>query len=89
MQPPLPQGTGESKNAEVGTQDWKASSPVLRSQRNRGCWVDMKQDGVDGKEGRMVEENWWPGLGRWKLGLWSEDAVLTLGEPEQVKSKSV
>ena len=32
-------------------------------------------DGVD---------NWWPGLGRWRIGLWLDDAVLTLGEPEEM-----
>ena len=32
-------------------------------------------DGVD---------NWWPGLGRWRIGLWLDDAVLTLGEAEEM-----
>lgn len=27
-------------------------------------------------------ENWWPGLGRWRIGLWLDDAVLELGEAE-------
>jgi len=42
----------------------------------------------DGREIR-IEEKWWPELGRWKVGLWLEDAVLTLGEPEEVKVKNV
>ena len=91
MQPPLPQGKGEFKDVEVGTEDWRASSPVLRSKRARGVWVDLRQDGVSGEEERSVKavENWWPGLGRWRLGLWLEDAVLDLGNPEKVKSKNV
>ena len=88
VQPPLPQGTGESKNVEVGTQDWKASSPVLKSSKTRGCWVDMKQDGTNGEEERAIVANWWPGLGRWKLGLWLDNAVMTLGEPREVRFKS-
>lgn len=31
------------------------------------------------------DDNWWPGLGRWRLGLWLEDAVLELGEAEEIK----
>lgn len=28
------------------------------------------------------EENWWPGGGRWRLGIWCQEAKLTLGEAE-------
>ncbi len=31
---------------------------------------------------KRAHENWWPGLKRWHIGLWFEDATLTLGEPE-------
>ncbi len=91
VQPPLPQGKGQFKDIEVGTETWKASSPVLRSPGARGCWIDLRQNGVSEEDGReiRIEENWWPELGRWKVGLWLEDAVLTLGEPEEVKVKNV
>ncbi|KAL8829015.1 MAG: hypothetical protein Q9191_002257 [Dirinaria sp. TL-2023a] len=29
-------------------------------------------------------KNWWPGLGRWRIGLWLDDAVLELGEAEKL-----
>ena len=88
MQPPLPQGEGEFKDVEVGTKEWKACNPVLKSQSTRMCWIDLEQEGVDVEE-RMVRGNWWPGLGRWRVGMWLENATLTLGEPEEVKDKSV
>ncbi len=84
LQPPLPQGRGEFKDVEVGTENWKACSPVLSSRSARVCWVDLRQEGVSG-----AGENWWPGLWRWKVGLWLEDAVLTLGEPKEVKDKGI
>lgn len=30
-------------------------------------------------------ENWWPGLRRWHLGMYCPDATLELGEPQIVK----
>lgn len=39
-----------------------------------------------GKAVKVLEgvDNWWPGLGRWRIGLWLDDAVLTLGEAEEM-----
>ena len=39
-----------------------------------------------GKAANVLEgvDNWWPGLGRWRIGLWLDDAVLTLGEAEEM-----
>ena len=34
------------------------------------------------KRQQVVSDNWWPGLGKWRIGLWLEDAVLELGEGE-------
>lgn len=31
---------------------------------------------------RSGEENWWPGVGRWRLGIWCQEGELTLGEAE-------
>lgn len=31
---------------------------------------------------RNTNNNWWPGLGRWRVGLWLDDAVLELGKAE-------
>lgn len=35
-----------------------------------------------GGENKSEEENWWPGGGRWRLGIWCQEAKLTLGEAE-------
>lgn len=61
-------------------------------------WIDMKQadegrgngEAAVGQHGgnAMPEtqakdyENWWPGMGRWHLGVTCVDATLQLGEPE-------
>ena len=51
----------------------RETDPLL-SKKGPGKAVKLL-DGVD---------NWWPGLGRWRIGLWLDDAVLTLGEPEEL-----
>lgn len=95
IQPPLPQG----KAPELcGTEDWKKSRPVLGSRKARLVWIDMKQPSSKleaPSEGHEEEdtllqrepkdENWWPGLRRWHIGLWFENATLDLGEPEAWK----
>lgn len=35
-----------------------------------------------GGENKSEEENWWPGGGRWRLGIWCQEAKLVLGEAE-------
>ena len=94
LQPPLPQG--EPSDIEVKTEKWLRSKPVLKSGRARLVWLDMKQgkggndagagtredDNLLGKEQVQGEENWWPELRRWNLGLFCPDASLDLGEPE-------
>ena len=52
---------------------------------------DSETDSLLSKKGsgKAVEvsegaDNWWPGLGRWRIGLWLDDAVLTLGEGEEM-----
>lgn len=35
-----------------------------------------------GGENKSEEDNWWPGGGRWRLGIWCQEAELTLGEAE-------
>ena len=92
LQPPLPEG----KPAEVvvGTDTWLRSNPVLKSSKAKLVWFDMKQPegalkdaGVGRDEGDALlnkkgNENWWPGMRRWNLGLYCPDATLDLGEPE-------
>ena len=48
---------------------------------------EMKDAGVGSEEAdslliRGENENWWPGMRRWNIGLYCPDATLDLGEPE-------
>lgn len=95
LQPPLP--TGDPTDLVVGTTDWKRSLPVLTSKRAKMVWIDLKQPDEDREYGEAAvgreegdvllkrkgkdRENWWPGMGRWHLGVVCEDATLKLGEP--------
>ena len=58
-------------------------------------WIDLKQPDKDREaavgqeEGDVLlktkgkdRENWWPGMGRWHLGVFCENATLELGKPE-------
>ena len=96
LQPPLPEG--DPADVVVGSKDWKRSNPVLRSKRTKLVWIDMKQLDEDRKNGEAAvgqeegdallkrkgkgNENWWPGMRRWHIGMICEDATLELGEPE-------
>ena len=65
-------------------------APVLRSKKCRIVWLDMKQPSrtdVSGAGQAEVDDHWWPGMGRWRLGMSCEDAVLELGEPEILDDK--
>ena len=85
LQPPLPEG--DPADVVVGTDDWKRSSPILKTKRAMMVWIDMKQPDGDEQNGEAADkgkgyENWWPGMRRWHLGMACEDATLELGEPE-------
>ena len=94
LQPPLP--AGETKE-ECGSEVWLRSKPELSSKKTRAVWWDMRQEGInepaEGSGDSEAEgvDNWWPGLGRWRIGLWLDDAILTLGEAEEmnVEKKTV
>ena len=96
LQPPLPEG--DPSEVVVGSEDWKRSLPILKSKRAKMVWIDMKQTvkGNKGdkaavgqgetdallKKQEDLNENWWPGMRRWHLGMVCEDATLQIGEPE-------
>lgn len=92
VQPPLPEGPSPEL---CGTDTWKRSNPIMYGRKTRVVWIDMKQPPSQlkpasestGEDNALLErspkeENWWPGLRRWHLGLWFEDAHLNFGEAE-------
>ena len=94
LQPPLP--VGHPPEMEVGTDSWALCAPTLKSKKCRLVWLDMQQDQPvedsaedDGPPKTVYEEkgaeNWWPGMGRWKLGMSMDDATLEIGEPQMFK----
>ena len=94
LQPPLP--AGEKDDVEVGTDDWKLAKGDIGCRKMGFTWVDMRQEGTnDAKEtsdlprttSAMGEDNWWPGLRRWRLGMWAPNSVLELGKPEILNGK--
>ena len=87
LQPPLPEG--DPAAVVVGTNDWKRSSPILKSKRARMVWIDMRQPDGDRQNGEAANKgksygNWWPGMRRWQLGMIWEDTTLELGAPEVI-----
>ena len=96
LQPPLPEGN--PSEVVVGSEDWKRSLPTIKTKRAKLVWIDMKQTVKGKKGDRTavgqgetdallknqedLNENWWPGMRRWHLGMVCEGATLQIGEPE-------
>lgn len=80
VQPPLPEG--EPKDVLCGTKEWCKNTGTIYSPKAKLMWMDLKQPG---RGADKAKENWWPGVKRWHLGVWLQDAQLDLGEPEVLK----
>lgn len=96
VQPPLPDGTASSQKELVGTQQWCEVMPLEWSRKTSLGWWDLKAgeateedallggDRSTGSGGSGTGyENWWPGIGRWRIGLMMEDAVIGFPEGER------
>jgi hypothetical protein len=87
VQPPLPEGRGSVEELP-GTERWCQSLPLEHSQKASLGWWDLKQgdtteedpllkgDDDHGNEDRKGYENFWPGFGRWRIGMKMEDATI-------------
>ncbi|PKS09644.1 hypothetical protein jhhlp_004263 [Lomentospora prolificans] len=82
VQPPLPEGNNASKKELPGTNRWCAIDPVQSSWKTRLGWFDLRQetDASGNVAGGAQGENFWPGIGRWHLGIRMEDATIEFGE---------
>ena len=90
VQPPLPEGKG-SHGELSGTERWCQVLPREYSNRASLGWWDLKQVDEsesepllgresDRRDGREVYENFWPGIGRWRIGMKMEDATIEFPE---------
>lgn len=79
VQPPLPSGEG-SQGELPGTDRWCSVIPLQYSRRTMAGWFDMQQD--TSASGAKFE-NFWPGLGRWQVGLKMENAEVIFDDPEE------
>jgi len=94
VQPPLPSGNGAFGELP-GTDRWCQVLPSVYSRKTSLGWWDLKQRGASEEDallGRAVVgnrdndtskegyENWWPGFGRWRIGIKMEDAIIDFPE---------
>ncbi|KAI4096583.1 MAG: hypothetical protein LQ339_006950 [Xanthoria mediterranea] len=77
VQPPLPEG--DPKEVLCGTNAWYKVAASIYSPKVKLVWIDLKQQG---SEVKGENENWWPGIRRWHVGLWLQNTRLDLGDPE-------
>ncbi|KND92364.1 hypothetical protein TOPH_03041 [Tolypocladium ophioglossoides CBS 100239] len=80
VMPPLPRGKG-SQGELPSTKNWCSIVPMQYSRTTRVGWFDLAQRDDTGKV-VGVHENFWPGLGRWQLGLKMENADLSFDLPK-------
>ncbi|KAF6800972.1 hypothetical protein CSOJ01_12106 [Colletotrichum sojae] len=75
VQPPVPEG--DSAQGELVRSDrWCKFYPSISSSQTDAGWFDMKQDESS------KEENFWPGLGRWRLGMRMKNADISFENME-------
>ncbi|TVY84801.1 hypothetical protein LSUE1_G000828 [Lachnellula suecica] len=92
VQPPLPEGKGVAGELP-GTKEWCKIVPAEYSSKTSLGWWDLQRKeatetepllGGGGGESRSVgEKNWWPGLGRWRIGMKMKDADIEFPEGER------
>ena len=99
VQPPLPEGKG-AEGELPGTDRWCKITPYQSSRKVSLGWWDMKQgaseeDALLNSEGNssgtkpVENENWWPGSGRWKIGMIMEDAEVRFPEGKYWKGPNL
>ncbi|KAK7733679.1 hypothetical protein SLS53_008146 [Cytospora paraplurivora] len=78
VQPPVPQGKTKEL---VGTEQWCKCPLWQYSPKTHIGWFDLRQRDEAGNLTALFE-NFWPGLGRWQLGVRMDDTDFELPEGE-------
>lgn len=70
-----------------GSDRWCSFTPKIRSWKSSFGWFDMQQAGghdneTPGEDVPSPESNFWPGWGRWRMGVYMKDAVAVFEEPK-------
>ncbi|EHK46846.1 hypothetical protein TRIATDRAFT_45696 [Trichoderma atroviride IMI 206040] len=81
VHPPLPEGRG-SQGELPGTESWCAFTPAFSGKAVSLMTFDMKQSRADDKMVSQRNKNFWPGLGRRRVGIMMENATLVLDSRE-------
>lgn len=81
VHPPLPEGRG-SQGELPGTNSWRAFTPVFSGKTSSLMNFDMTQRREDDKMVSQRNKNFWPGLGRWRVGVMMENVTLVLNTRE-------
>jgi hypothetical protein len=77
VQPPVPEGQG-SQGELAGSHRWCSFYPTMSSSKTGFGWFDLRQkEEREGEEREGDAPNFWPGLGRWQLGIKMEDADIS------------
>lgn len=81
VQPPVPHG---KPSEVVGTEKWCRCIVAQQSRKSHVGWFDLSQKDEKGKlnNGGLLFENFWPGMGRWQLGIRMDDAKIEIPEGE-------
>ncbi|KAI0146714.1 hypothetical protein BJ166DRAFT_69809 [Pestalotiopsis sp. NC0098] len=78
VQPPLPQGNG-SQDELPGTDKWCKTIPAQSSRDTSLAWIDLDQRDESGLL-HGQNENFWPNLGRWQLGVKMDNCDIDFSE---------
>lgn len=74
-----------TKKASIGWWDVKQSGEKANEADPLLANSNENEAPVNDKGSQNVFENWWPGLGRWKLGMKLEDATIVFEKGESWK----
>ncbi|CAL8574726.1 hypothetical protein XPA_000679 [Xanthoria parietina] len=80
VQPPLPEG--DPREVLCGTNAWYKVAASIYSPKAKLVWIDLKQQG---NEAEGENKHWWPGIRRWHVGLWLQNARLEFADPEVLR----